>query len=169
MNYSNIYVEDDTCLSKENADEEGKPGCFNKNLIFSKLFYFFYHSALGSLWPYMPLYFRQLFLTPRQVGIIVAFRTITQFLFVPFWCAIAERYQKHKTLLIVALFAWLISIVGIFITPKEKPVACEAMDVNENPVTPDGTGIFYREETSQEEGWRGVPDSGKNFGNYRNS
>ena len=113
---------------------------YNKNLIFCKLFYFFYHSALGSLWPYLPLYFRQLFLTPRQVGMIVAFRTITQFLFVPFWCAVAEKYQKHKSLLIVALFAWLFSIIGILIVPKEKPAACSSMDIKRSPPPPDSTG-----------------------------
>lgn len=140
MNYSNIYVDDDTCVSKENEETNNKSGCFNKNLIFCKLFYFFYHSALGSLWPYLPLYFRQLFLTPRQTGIIVAFRTITQFIFVPLWCAVAEKYQKHKAMLIIALFAWLLSMMGIFMVPKGKPIACATMDVVAQPQQPDSTG-----------------------------
>lgn len=143
MNYSNIYADDEKYISKDNNgdnNDEIKPGCCNKNLIFSKLFYFFYHSALGSLWPYLPLYFRQLFLTPRQVGILVAFRTITQFLFVPFWCTIAEKYQKHKSLLIMALFSWLLSMMGILLVPEERPAACLIMEVPKAPPQPDSTG-----------------------------
>ena len=95
----------ETVINETNEEKENCAPKVNRNLIFCKLFYFCYSSAMGSLWPYLPLYFRQLFLTPRQVGAIVASRTITQFLFVPFWCAIAEKYRKHKEILLISLFA----------------------------------------------------------------
>lgn len=111
----------------ETKEEKRCLPSIDRNLIHCKLFYFCYSSAMGSLWPYVPLYFRQLFLTPRQVGAIVAARTIVQFLFVPFWCMIAEKYRKHKELLLVSLFAWLISTVGILFIPREEPRACLTM------------------------------------------
>ena len=117
-------------------DHEGESS-FNENhnnhqdtedeLIYCKVFYFCYSSAMGSLWPYFPLYFRQQFLTPRQVGSIVASRTLLQFLFVPFWCAIAEKFKRHKQILLVGLFAWLISTLAIKMVPREEPKACHQM------------------------------------------
>jgi len=97
-------------------------------LIYCKIFYFCYSSAMGSLWPYFPLYFRQQFLTPRQVGSIVASRTLLQFLFVPFWCAIAEKFRRHKEILLVGLFAWLLSTLAIKFVPIEEPKACRQMN-----------------------------------------
>ena len=96
-------------------------------LVYCKIFYFCYSAAMGSLWPYFPLYFRQQFLTPRQVGSIVASRTLLQFLFVPFWCAIAEKFRRHKHILLIGLFAWLISTLAIKMVPREEPKACQQM------------------------------------------
>eukprot|EP00111_Clytia_hemisphaerica_P008298 TCONS_00024217-protein len=103
----------------------------NENeLVYCKVFYFCYSSAMGSLWPYFPLYFRQQFLTPRQVGSIVASRTLLQFLFVPFWCTIAEKFHKHKQILLIGLFAWLLSTMAIKMVPREEPKACLQMNKN---------------------------------------
>ena len=125
---SDYECHNESSSASESSSEQGE--CLrdiNRSLVFCKLFYFFYNSAMGSLWSYLPLYFRQLFLTPRQVGAIVASRTFVQFLFVPFWCAIAEKYRRHRELLVLALFAWLFSTVGILLVPKEVPKACLKM------------------------------------------
>ena len=125
--YDEIESQNESTCPEQNG---GKNACLpnvNRSLVYCKLFYFCYSSAMGSLWPYLPLFFRQLFLTPRQVGAIVACRTFLQFLFVPFWCAIAEKYRKHKEILLVALFAWLFSTVGILLVPREEPKACLTM------------------------------------------
>ena len=100
----------------------------NETLIYCKLFYLCYNAALGSLWPYLPLYFRQLFLTPKQVGTIVACRTFVQFICVPFWIGIAEKYKKHKPLLLIAITSWLVSTVGILLVPREEPRKCLSME-----------------------------------------
>ena len=54
-----------------------------------------------------------------QVGTIVASRTFVQFLCVPFWIGIAEKYKKHKNLLMFSLIAWLLSTISILLIPKE--------------------------------------------------
>lgn len=41
----------------------------NPNLFISKLFYFFFYSAFGSLFPLMAIYFKQLGMNPIQAGI----------------------------------------------------------------------------------------------------
>ena len=115
-----------TTQSKESVHHQ-QGSSSNDELIYCKVFYFCYSSAMGSLWPYFPLYFRQQFLTPRQVGSIVASRTLLQFMFVPFWCAVAEKFRRHKQILLVGLFAWLISTLAIKMVPREEPKACQQM------------------------------------------
>ncbi|XP_004208944.3 major facilitator superfamily domain-containing protein 6 [Hydra vulgaris] len=127
------YENSDTFSQEElqNSKNENKEKCFpniNQNLVFCKLFYFFYSSAMGSLWPYLPLYYRQLFLSPRQVGAIVASRNLVQFLFVPLWCVLAEKYRCHKTFILFALFFWFSSTISILFVPKDKPKACLRMN-----------------------------------------
>ena len=121
-----------TSITEKNEANEQKQTISGENknhgLLYCKLFYFFFNSAMGSLWPYFPLYFRQQFLTPRQVGAIVASRTLVQFLFVPFWCAIAEKFNKHKQLLTLGILAWLISTLAILAVPREEPKACLQMN-----------------------------------------
>lgn len=123
--------------SEKNPDEAGDTtestesstlSSRDDGLLHCKLFYFCFNSAMGSLWPYFPLYFRQQFLTPRQVGAIVASRTLVQFLFVPLWCTIAEKFRKHKQLLLLGLIAWLVSTLGILVIPREEPKACLEMN-----------------------------------------
>lgn len=42
----------------------------NPSLFISKLFYFFFYSAFGSLFPLMAIYFKQLGMNPIQAGIL---------------------------------------------------------------------------------------------------
>ena len=145
-------------LSQETKDE----------LIYCKVFYFCYSSAMGSLWPYFPLYFRQQFLTPRQVGSIVASRTLLQFLFVPFWCAIAEKFKRHKQILLVGLFAWLISTLAIKMVPREEPKACHQMSkqaslkkdkhINKDPVWFDFSPFLNPESSSSSLSSKSIPN-----------
>lgn len=107
-------------------------GCLekiNKKRLVSKMFYFFYFSAFGSLWPYLALYFKQLFISPRQLGVLVAIRSSLQFVFTPIWGAFADKYQKSKFVLLVGLCFWLITTFSIALIPSlEKPSACYSMN-----------------------------------------
>ena len=121
---------------EERCEAENKSkkydNCFsgiNRNLLHCKLLYFCYQAALGALWPYLPLYFKQLFLTPRQVGTIVASRTLVQFICVPFWTGIADRYKRHKLIFLIAIFSWLVSTMALLIVPAEQPKACFKMGI----------------------------------------
>lgn len=123
-----IHLEEN-CSDKD-SEPKNNNNCFagvNRTLLHSKLLYFCYQAALGALWPYLPLYFKQLFLTPRQVGTIVASRTLVQFICVPFWTGIADKYKRHKLVLLIAIFSWLVSTMGLLIVPAEQPKACLKM------------------------------------------
>ena len=109
-------------------DKEVEKSCFervNRERLVSKAFYLFYFSAFGSLWPYLALYFKQIFISPKQLGIIVATRSLMQFLFTPIWGALADKFSKCKVVLLIGLASWIVSVFSIGLVPTtEKPLAC---------------------------------------------
>lgn len=125
----NDYEEEIT--DEEQAGRTNQPCCsdclakINKKRLVSKLFYFFYFSAFGAIFPYLALYFKQLFISPRQLGILVSIRSSLQFIFTPIWGAFADKYQKSKCVLLIGLSFWFLTTVSIAIIPsREKPTAC---------------------------------------------
>ena len=114
--------------SDEEEHAKSKHGCrdkINRKRLVSKMFYLFYFSAFGSLWPYLSLFFKQLFLSPRQLGILVAARSLVQFIFTPVWGALADRFNKSKLVLLLGLSAWLLSTFSLAIIPiGQRPKEC---------------------------------------------
>ncbi|EDO37403.1 predicted protein [Nematostella vectensis] len=111
--------------SDENLCAKGCLKKINQRRLVSKLFYFFYFSAFGSLWPFFALYFKQLFISPRQMGILVATRAMLQFVCTPIWSAIADKYNKYKVVLLMSLSFWLIATFSQAIVPSTvQPAAC---------------------------------------------
>ena len=121
---------DTTKLDKKPNDENhnydvGCCGTVNKRLLVSKLFYLFFSSAFGCVAPYLALYFKQIFISPRQLGIIVSVRSFVQFLFAPIWSACAERYEKRLFVILIGIVAYATCYVIIpFIPLSEKPTSC---------------------------------------------
>ena len=108
-------------------------GCcsrIEKQLLVSKLFYLFFFSAFGCVAPYLALYFKQIFISPRQLGIIVSVRSFVQFIFAPILSAFAERYNKRLLVILIALLAYTACYVTIpFIPSSEKPPACRTKEI----------------------------------------
>ena len=52
----------------------------NRMLLVPKAFYFFFFAAFGSLFPLMAIYFKQMAMSPTQVGILFGFRPFVEFL-----------------------------------------------------------------------------------------
>ena len=99
----------------------------NKQLLVSKLFYLFFSSAFGCVAPYLALYFKQIFISPRQLGIIVSVRSFVQFIFAPILSSLAERYNKRLLVILIAILAYTACYVTIpFIPSDEKPPACRS-------------------------------------------
>ena len=66
-------------------------GNASQDLLIAKIFYFFFFSAFGSLFPLMGVYFKQLGMNPLQCGILSGLRPIVEYLAVPFWVGFAEK------------------------------------------------------------------------------
>lgn len=95
----------------------------NKKLLVSKLFYFCYWGAVGSFFPLLGVYFKQLGMNPSQSGILVGCRPMVEFFSAPLLGSLADRLNKRKTLLIFSLIAW-ISFTFSLAFIKPAPVTC---------------------------------------------
>lgn len=90
----------------------GKVKEIDRGFVVSKLFYFFFYTALGALFPFFSLYYKQLWLTPRQVGILLALRPTVKLICLPLWKMITDKYSRPKAVYFISIFGWLIGYYG---------------------------------------------------------
>ncbi|KAK3104426.1 hypothetical protein FSP39_001822 [Pinctada imbricata] len=57
---------------------------FEPDLVPYKLFYFSFYGAIGAIFPFMSLYFKQLGFSPNQIGLISGVRPLIGFVVVQF-------------------------------------------------------------------------------------
>ncbi len=99
----------------------------DKHLLISKIFYFFFYSAYGSLHPLLAVYYKQLGMTPSQSGLLVGIRYFIEFCSAPFWGVVADRYKKGKVVLLFSVLCWVVFNCGIgFVKPAA--MACVSKD-----------------------------------------
>ncbi|CAL8285094.1 unnamed protein product [Gadus morhua 'NCC'] len=92
----------------------------NRKLLVSKVFYFFFYGAYGSLHPLLAVYYKQLGMTPGRSGLLVGVRYFIEFCSAPFWGVVADRFHKGKAVLLFSVFCWLVFNAGIgFVTPAK--------------------------------------------------
>jgi len=111
-----------------------KTGTFNMiterpSLIWPKVFYFCFYAAAVALMPFLVLYYENLGLSGRQIGILAAISPLISLVGAPLWGAVADVSRRHKTILSimiigaimlalvlsqVAAFGLLISVVFFF-------------------------------------------------------
>lgn len=110
--------------NKDNREEETTPEalekdrgiflvtCFsrlNRRLLIYKTFYFFFFSAIGSLFPYLAVFYKQLWLSAHETGILIGIRPLIQLFGTSMWGVIADTFKKSKVIFMVSLIAWLVS------------------------------------------------------------
>lgn len=93
----------------------------NWELIPAKLFYFFYFSSLGALLPYLALYYKQMKLTPSQVGVLMGLKPFVEFICAPLWGAFVDRFQKGRPVLLTSLLVAALSQFSLsLVAPAER-------------------------------------------------
>ncbi|CAH2306560.1 major facilitator superfamily domain-containing 6 isoform X1 [Pelobates cultripes] len=109
--------------------------CFkiNNDLLISKVFYFFFYSAYGSLYPLLPVYYKQLGMSATQSGLLVGIRYFIEFCSAPFWGVIADRFRKGKVVLLFSVLCWVLFNLGIGFV---KPATLLCVPTNPVPVQP---------------------------------
>lgn len=101
----------------------GKFKSLNRKLLVSKLFYFCYWGAVGSFFPLLGVYFKQLGMNPSLSGILVGCRPMVEFFSAPLLGTLADRLDKRKVLLIFSLICW-VSFTFSFAFIQPAPVTC---------------------------------------------
>lgn len=107
--------------SEKNLNNDFRCPSINRALLPSKIFYFFYFSSWGSLMPYLALYFKEMMLSPSQVGILMGLRPVVNFVFNPIWGLLIDKFNKGKLVLLIALVACISTTFSLsLISPAEK-------------------------------------------------
>lgn len=92
----------------------------DERLLVSKIFYFFFYAAYGSLHPLLAIYYKQLGMTPTQSGLLVGIRYFIEFCSAPFWGVVADRFNKGKAVLLFSVFCWVVFNCAIgFVKPAD--------------------------------------------------
>ncbi|XP_062383380.1 major facilitator superfamily domain-containing protein 6-A-like isoform X2 [Sardina pilchardus] len=97
----------------------------NRRLLVSKIFYFFFYAAYGSLHPLLPVYYKQLGMTASHSGLLVGIRYFIEFCSAPFWGMVADRYHRGKAVLLFSVFCWLLFNCGISIS-QQADMTCSS-------------------------------------------
>ncbi|XP_062862541.1 major facilitator superfamily domain-containing protein 6-B [Trichomycterus rosablanca] len=106
----------------------------DKRLLVSKIFYFSFYSAFGSLYPLLAVYFKQLGMVPSQGGLVLGIRYFVEFCSAPFWGVVADRFNKGKVVLLFSVFCWVAFTCGIgFVKPAD--MTCVAQGSGSDPQT----------------------------------
>lgn len=104
-------------------DDSEKKCCpqIERKHIPAKLFYFLYFSSLGALLPYLALYYKQMNLTPSQVGILMGLKPFVEFVCTPLWGAFVDRFKMGKSILLLSLFVTALSQFSLsLVAPAER-------------------------------------------------
>ncbi|MEE8390594.1 MAG: major facilitator superfamily domain-containing protein 6 [Anaerolineae bacterium] len=72
-------------------------------MLLPKAFYFFYFAAMAALVPFLTLYYKQIGLSGRQIGLLAGIPPLLTLVSAPLWSGLADATQRHKLLLIMAI------------------------------------------------------------------
>ena len=94
---------------------------FEADYLVFKGFCFFIYGAYGGFIPYLPLYFKQLFLRASHAGIIVGIRPLIQCIGAPFWGILADRFRAGKVIFLGSVIAWIVkAFLLLAVRPKHQ-------------------------------------------------
>ncbi len=98
--------------SQEEAEEElpaedSRCSKINLKLLPYKSFYFLFFSAVGSLFPYLAIFYKQLWLSAWQTGVLIGIRPILQLVSSTSWGIVADKSDKSKYIFLISIVGWL--------------------------------------------------------------
>ncbi len=97
----------------------------NQALLKAKLFYFFFVSAMNSLLPYLFLYYKHvLFLSPKQVTILMAVRPMCLIIAAPLLGTVADKANRYRPILLMCLAGYIITYGLIYAIEPVKVIDC---------------------------------------------
>lgn len=111
----------------------------DRSFIVSKLFYFFFYTALGALFPFFSLYYKQLWLSASQIGILIGLRPAVKVVCLPLWKMVTDKYSKPRAVYFISIFGWLIGYYGqTLVSPDNIP----CYDMSTSAVANNNQSVF---------------------------
>lgn len=90
-------------------------------------YYYLFYGALGSLFPFLNIYYRSLGLNPWQIGILGGIRPLIALFSGPFWCFVSNRYKVRKIILLASLIGWVAFTLPIAFVNHGQSATCPSM------------------------------------------
>ncbi|KAK3596408.1 hypothetical protein CHS0354_019009 [Potamilus streckersoni] len=86
-----------------------------------KCFFFFFLGAIGAMFPFFSVFYKQLGFSPNEIGIVSGVRPMVRFFSGPLWGFLADRFRISRVVLIGSTFAWLVCYTSVgFVPPPSK-------------------------------------------------
>lgn len=80
----------------------------SKNDIKLRALLFLFYAALGSVMPYIPLYYRNLGISESSMGFLGAITPAVTFLVSPLWGMLADQTESHKSIMMLTFMGSLL-------------------------------------------------------------
>lgn len=90
--------------------------------VYARALYFWYYLALGSLYPFLNLYYQRVGLSGPQIGILVAVPALLGPVSGSLWSSVADRLGFHRRLLTLALAGTLVAGFSFSLTTRFAPL-----------------------------------------------
>lgn len=143
---------------KKNPKQSDQFKCFYEaDYLLFKGFCFFIYAAYGGFIPYLPLYFKQIFLGASYAGIIIGIRPLIQCIGAPFWGVIADRYHAGKVIFLGSVIMW---IVKAFLLLAVRPHNQQCIELYQNKTSNESYVYAYdlwTTEAAEEPKWAIIP------------
>ena len=112
----------------------------DKNLVVPKLSFFFFFMATGAFLPYLGVFYKQLWLTARESGILLGVRPFVKMLCSPLWGMVTDTCNRPKVILVVSIIGTTVAHFSqSVVSPFDLP--CYP-DTNGTKIA-QGTGIVF--------------------------
>ena len=83
-------------------------------------YYYFFYGALGSVFPFLNLYYRAVGMDPWQIGILGGIRPLIALLCAPIWSFLANKYKIRKIILVASLMSWIAFTIPLAFVPHSS-------------------------------------------------
>lgn len=77
------------------------------------ILYFVAYAAIGSVLPFLSVYYRTVGLSGSEIGVFAAFNPLATISLVPIWGSLADRTGHHRAFLVVALAISIVAALSI--------------------------------------------------------
>ena len=81
-----------------------------------KLFYFCFYAAMAFFMPFLALYYAEIGLSGRQIGLLAGITPLVTLFAAPLWGGLADALQQHKRLLLAAIGMTLMAVLALTFT-----------------------------------------------------